>query len=452
MALRSLFTTGLLASAVLASPPGYCQPTTKTKYHTVTETKEIIKVKTKTHTVTQAAATITEPASTITESASCSAAGGSGSASGSGSVSASTTSSASSNTVPTTTLLATATATGYGLNDAAKKAGKLWFGTAADIPGTQEPEDFYYMQEFNNTHDFGEATPANTMKFFATEPEQNVFNFTGGQEFLDIAKATNKYVRCHNLIWMSQLPDWVTSGNWTNATLSAVLQNHAYTLVSHFGDQCYSWDVVNEAFSDSPAGAYQSNIWHDTIGPEYVPMAFAAAQKAVEDNNLNVKLYYNDYNIESPGNKSTAAQNLVKELKGRGIQIDGVGLESHFIAGETPSQAAQTENMQAFTALGVDVVVTELDVRVALPPTAASEAQQVADYYSTVAACVAVKGCVGITVWDFVDTYSWVPSTFAGQGYADLFLQPGGFNHPLVKKAAYDGCLEALTGAAESSP
>lgn len=46
-----------------------------------------------------------------------------------------------------------------------------------------------------------------------------------------------------------------------------------------------------------------------------------------------MKLYYNDYNIESPGAKSTAAQKLVKQLQKRNIQIDGVGLESHFIAG-----------------------------------------------------------------------------------------------------------------------
>lgn len=70
----------------------------------------------------------------------------------------------SSNTDPTTTIVATATATNYGLNDAAKEAGKLWFGTAADIPGTGEAEDPYYMAEFNNTHDFGGATPANIMK------------------------------------------------------------------------------------------------------------------------------------------------------------------------------------------------------------------------------------------------------------------------------------------------
>lgn len=58
-----------------------------------------------------------------------------------------------------TTLVATATATNYGLNDAAKAAGKLWFGTAADIPQTGEIDDPYYMAQFNNTNDFGEATP-----------------------------------------------------------------------------------------------------------------------------------------------------------------------------------------------------------------------------------------------------------------------------------------------------
>jgi endo-1,4-beta-xylanase len=445
MSLRSLLTITLLAAVVLATPPGYGGTT-------VTVTK------------------------TVTASGSCSSSSPSSSSPlSSNSTSSTLTSSPASNTKPTTTLLATATSTSYGLNDAAKVAGKLWFGTAADIPGPEQA-DYYYMREFNNTHDFGEATPANIMKFEFTEPEQGVFNFTGAQEFLDVAKATGKYVRCHNLIWESELPTWVTSPsvNWTNETLSKVLYEHVYTLVEHFGDQCYSWDVVNEALSDSPAGAYQSNIWYDTIGAAYVVEAYQAATDAVRKNNLGVKLYYNDYNIEYPGNKSTAAQSILKELKGRGIQIDGVGLESHFIgtvslpkppssilyppltflatAGETPSQSSQTSNMQAFTSLDIDVAVTELDVRLTLPPTADSEAQQVADYYSTVAACVAVERCIGITVWDFDDTYSWVPSTFAGQGYADLFLQPGGANTPLVRKAAYDGVLEALKGRGESSP
>lgn len=75
---------------------------------------------------------------------------------------ATTTSTTPTNTNPTTTLLATATGK-FGLNDAAKQIGKLWFGTAADIPGP-ETSDKYYMKEFNNTNDWGCTTPANIMK------------------------------------------------------------------------------------------------------------------------------------------------------------------------------------------------------------------------------------------------------------------------------------------------
>ncbi len=69
-------------------------------------------------------------------------------------------------TNPSTTLTATATAKSFGLNNAAQATGKLWFGTAFDYPGTGEATDEYYLREFNNEHDFGEATPANIMKVY----------------------------------------------------------------------------------------------------------------------------------------------------------------------------------------------------------------------------------------------------------------------------------------------
>ena len=62
------------------------------------------------------------------------------------------------------------------------------------------------------------------------------------------------------------------------------------------------------------------------------------------------------------------------------------------------------QNMEEFTALGIEVAVTELDIRfTALPPTAAGLAQQKADYATFVQACNAVERCVGVTVWDFTD-------------------------------------------------
>lgn len=83
------------------------------------------------------------------------------------------------------------------------------------------------------------------------------------------------------------------------------------------------------------------------------------------------------------------------------VRSDAVGLQCHFIVGEVPTDF-QT-NMEAFTALGIDVAITELDIRMTLPSTDALLAQQQTDYETVVAACNAVPGCVGITVWDYTD-------------------------------------------------
>jgi endo-1,4-beta-xylanase len=179
------------------------------------------------------------------------------------------------------------------------------------------------------------------------------------------------------------------------------------------------------------------------IGPEYIPIAFETA--AMFD--PTVKLYYNDYNIETAGAKATSAQNLVKSLKSRGIKIDGVGLQAHFIVGETASQASLASNLQAFTALGVEVAYTELDIRFSsLPPTTAGFAQQSTDYVNTVGACLATTNCVGITIWDYTDKYSWIPSTFPGQGDACLW------NSDFTTKPAYTAVLSLLGGSATGMP
>ena len=93
---------------------------------------------------------------------------------------------------------------------------------------------------------------------------------------------------------------------------------------------------------------------------------------------------------------------LVQELQAARVPIDGVGIQSHLIVGQVPATFQQ--NLEEFAALGVEVALTELDIRFeALPPTAAGVAQQRADYEAVVAACNAVPRCVGVTVWDFTD-------------------------------------------------
>jgi len=51
---------------------------------------------------------------------------------------------------------------------------------------------------------------------------------------------------------------------------------------------------------------------------------------------------------------------------------------------------------------------------------------------------VQVEGCVGVTIWDFYDPFSWVPAVFPGEGAALLWFEDF-TTHP-----AYDGVIEAL--------
>ena len=156
-----------------------------------------------------------------------------------------------------------------------------------------------------------------------------------------------------------------------------------------------SWDVVNEPFNDD--GTWRTDVFYNTLGTSYVSIALQAARAA----DPGAKLYINDYNIEQTGAKATAMLNLVKQLLAAGVPLDGVGFQCHFIVGEVPG-SFQTV-LQQFTALGLEVAITELDIRMPTPASQANLAQQQKDYQTVVQACMNVEGCVGITVWDFTD-------------------------------------------------
>jgi endo-1,4-beta-xylanase len=129
---------------------------------------------------------------------------------------------------------------------------------------------------------------------------------------------------------------------------------------------------------------------------------------------------------------------MVKSFKQQGIPIDGVGLQAHLILGQVPGTLQQ--NIKRFADLGVDVAITELDIRMRTPRDAAKDAQQAADYRTVVNACLAVTRCVGITVWDFSDGYSWIPSVFPGEGAALIY------DENFAKKPSYWAVFEALGG------
>ncbi|KAL4876779.1 putative endo-1,4-beta-xylanase [Aspergillus karnatakaensis] len=316
-----------------------------------------------------------------------------------------------------------------GLHEAALAAGLEYFGSATD---NGELADAPYLAQLSNTADFGQIVPGNSQKWDSTEPSQGTFSFTRGDVIADLADANGQLLRCHTLVWHQQLPNWVTSGSWTNATLTAALRNHITNVVTHYRGRCIHWDVVNEALNED--GTYRTNIFYTTIGEAYLPIAFAAAAAADPD----VKLYYNDYNLEYAGNKAAGARRIVQLIQNAGVKIDGVGLQAHFGVGTVPGRSSLVSVLNSFTALGVEVAYTEADVRIQLPTSATSLAQQSTDFRNLVQSCVDVAGCVGFTIWDWTDKYSWVPSVFPGYGAALPW------DENFVKKPAYNGLLAGL--------
>ncbi|KII85155.1 glycoside hydrolase family 10 protein [Plicaturopsis crispa FD-325 SS-3] len=314
------------------------------------------------------------------------------------------------------------------LNTLATALGWKYFGSATDNP---ELTDTAYVAILSDNGMFGQITPGNSMKWDATEPERGTFTFSGGDAIASLAEGNGQLLRGHNCVWYNQLPSWVSSGGFDAATLTSIIQTHCSTVVGHYKGQIYSWDVVNEPFNDD--GTWRTDVFFNTLGEDYVGIALEAASGA----DPAAKLYINEYNIESAGAKQTALLNLVQSLQSAGTPLDGIGFQCHFIVGEVPTDLQAS--LEKFTALGLEVAITELDIRMTLPSTDALLAQQKTDYESVIAACRAVSGCVGTTIWDYTDKYSWVPSTFSGQGAACPW------DENLVTKPAFDGIVSALS-------
>ena len=260
---------------------------------------------------------------------------------------------------------------------------------------------------------FNLLTPENDLKHDHVHPQQTVYNFAPADSIVAFAAANGMKVRGHTIIAPTQVASWMASGSWTQAEAQRLLDDHVTTVVSHYRGQIMEWDVVNEALADD--GSIKPSIWYNTIGRGYIERAFRDARAA----DSAVGLFYNDYNIEGINPKSDSLYAMVQDFQARGVPITGIGLQSHFQVGGVPSTLGA--NIARFTALGLQVHITELDVRVPLPSNSAELAAQAQDYASVFSTCLQYPACNALVMWGFTDKVSWVPSTFPGWGDALIF-------------------------------
>ncbi len=202
---------------------------------------------------------------------------------------------------------------------------------------------------------FNSVTPENIMKAEQMQPDWNSFSFELADQLVAYAGKYNIKINGHALIWHSQLPAFMRHMRHADSVRS-FFENHINTVAARYDGKVDSWDVVNEALDED--GTLRKSIFLEKLGENYIVEAFRLAQKASPAS----KLYYNDYNIEQP-KKRAGAIRIIKQIKAAGVRIDGVGIQGHWRSYDVPMKNIE-ESIKEFSALGIEVMFTEVDLGV----------------------------------------------------------------------------------------
>jgi endo-1,4-beta-xylanase len=301
---------------------------------------------------------------------------------------------------------------GETLDSLFKKHGKLFYGSATDT----ELKNHTIGPEYNHTlaNEFGAIAPCNCMKFENTQPKQGEFEYEYCDQILEFAQQNDQPMRGHAFVWHTQVPAWVTEGGFSKQEIHDIMENHIREVGGHYKGKLIHWDVVNEALQeDGTLRNGTESVWYNsTDGPEYIYNAFKIAREVDPD----AKLYYNDFDIDRKCEKSEGALKLLQDIKDSGAPIDGVGLQGHFNIENPPTYDELVTLFNRYTDLDLDLLITEFDVSMEIDNI---DFQKQADVYrEVVRACLDVKRCQGILLWDWTDRYSWIPTNDTSKGYA----------------------------------
>jgi len=201
-------------------------------------------------------------------------------------------------------------------------------------------------------------SPENVLKWEAIHPLPGQFDFSLADRYVQFGVTNHMFIVGHNLIWHSQTPDWVfqnaDSKPVDRDTLLARMREHIFTVVGRYKGKINGWDVVNEAISEN--GQMRKSQWQQIIGDDFVVKAYQFAHEADPD----AQLYYNDYGLES-SSKQKGAIALIEKLQAAGVKVAGVGLQGHYRM-DRPTTDQIDRAITAFSALGIKVMITELDI------------------------------------------------------------------------------------------
>jgi endo-1,4-beta-xylanase len=346
------------------------------------------------------------------------------------------------------------------------------FGTSYNIPdgrippSSPRPADF--ISRLAPYFNFYQVS----YSFQTTEPQQGVFKLSDTDNLLAFAKSQNAPVKVHTLLYPGTTPAWISpdhievaknsdgSDKFTPDELKEIEKNHIFGLINHFTSAfpgvITQYQVTNEVTCRSSMvgkglcvgdDTLRKFVWNEvhkensTDPSDYIQLAFQWAKEA----DPNGKLYFTE-SLSSPGSDADRIYELVKSLQGKGVPIDGFGMQGHVSLNWPYSSNGLVSLMNKFSDLGLDVQVTEFDVTFSdkagsgnnpqpFPETAENLNQQGRLYRLWLDACLHAKRCIAFTAftpWDPTSFYFVHPEVTNPAG-----LIPGLLDDNFQQKPAY---------------
>ena len=258
--------------------------------------------------------------------------------------------------------------------------------------------------------EFNLMEPGNQLKWWIIHPAQNTFNFGPGDSLVDYAVAHNMKVRGHTLLWGMGNPEWLgnkparTYTKFSSQQLEEILVNHIRTVMGHYRSKYPGvvkwWDVTNEVMGwnnkFNSDGIEWTNIGTNPDRADYLRVAFRAAREADPD----AILCMNDWGIE--GSVPMRTQNMidaVKAFRAEGIPIDCVGMQAHLSFDSAPTYSQILQSMKAYADIGVQVQITEFDIKA---PRSAEDRNGAAMIAADILkVCVNSPNCTAFNNWGF---------------------------------------------------
>lgn len=245
--------------------------------------------------------------------------------------------------------------------DSLKEAykGAFMVGSAVNtaiVTGEDQQAEQIVLKHFNT------ITAENDMKAALINPEPGEWHYGPADAFVEFGEQHEMFIIGHTLVWHNQTPAWFFQDEEGNPNTPEEqierMRQHIEVVAGRYAGRVHAWDVVNEVIADD--GSYRPTTWVEGVGSgdELVKHAFKFAEQYAPD----TELYYNDFNAWRP-EKVDGIVRMVKMLQEAGIRIDGVGIQGHWGLNYPKTEYIESA-IDKYAALGVKVMITELDVDV----------------------------------------------------------------------------------------